>query len=188
MAHINLLPWRERLRAQKRREFGVMTLAMILLTVFILGYWHWHNQGLIDHQKRRNSYLETEIDKVSSRIKEIKKLEKTRKQLISRMEVVASLQSSRPQIVHLFDELVSTLPEGVYLTSVSQAGNTVTIKGRATSNARVSAYMRRIEASQWLTKPNLEVIRQNGKGPDGGNSFDLVMQQVVPKKNKGGKK
>jgi len=183
MANINLLPWRENLRAQRKREFGVMTLVFVLITGIGLWGWQQFNQGLIDNQKRRNQFLENEISKVNEQIKEIRSLEKTRKQLIARMKVVASLQSSRPQIVHLFDELVTTIPDGVHLTSVSQSGKGVSVNGWSESNARVSAYMRAVEASPWLSNPNLKVI-EKGKGKSdqkGDNAFTLSMTQVVPK-------
>jgi len=182
MAHINLLPWRENLRAQRKRDFGLTMLGFVLLTGVLLWGWMQYNQSLIDHQKSRNQFLVAEIAKVDEQIKEIKNLEKTRKQLISRMKVVASLQSSRPQIVHLFDELVTTLPDGVFLTSITQKGSGVSVAGRSESNARVSTYMRGVEASPWLASPELRVIEQKGKGEtDGINTFSMGMRQVVPK-------
>lgn len=180
MAHINLLPWRESLRVQRKREFGVMVLVGVVLTVLAMWAWHQYNASLIDQQKRRNQYLETEIKKVTKQIREIKDLEKTRKKLIARMKVVANLQSSRPQIVHLFDELVSTLPEGIHLSEVIQSGKGVSVVGSAQSNARVSAYMRAVEASPWLAAPSLRVIEQKGKDGRGGNTFSMGMRQVVP--------
>ena len=180
MARINLLPWRENRRAQRQREFGVMLVVGVLLTIFAMGYWHWFNEGLIDHQKNRNKFLENEIAQVQEQIKEIRNLEKTRKKLISRMNVVTNLQSSRPQIVHLFDEIVASLPEGVYLSQAAQSGQGVVVNGSAQSNARVSAYMRGIEASPWLANPKLRIIEHKGKLSDGVNSFELSMQQVVP--------
>ena len=185
MASINLLPWRENLRAQRQREFGVMALAGVVLTVLAMWGWHQFNIALIDYQKQRNQYLTSEIDKVDKQLKEIRSLEKTKKQLISRMKVVESLQASRPQIVHLFDELVSTLPDGVYLTQVTQKGGSVNVQGKAQSNARVSAYMRGVEASPWLTAPTLGVIEQKGKEKTDDASFSLGMKQVKPKGAKG---
>ena len=184
MAHINLLPWRETLRAQRKRDFGILMIMFILLSGAGLWGWYQYNEGLIDHQKQRNRYLEAEISKVDEQIKEIKDLEKTRNQLISRMKVVADLQSSRPQIVHLFDELVTILPNGVYLTSVSQKGQGVSVIGKSDSNARVSAYMRAVEASPWLHAPSLKIIEQKDKekaDARGLNTFSLSMSQVVPK-------
>ncbi len=180
MANINLLPWREKLRAQRKREFGMAVLLSVLVTGAGLFFWHRYNEGLIEYQEQRNNYLRQEIARVNQQIKEIRDLEKTRKQLIARMKVVASLQSQRPLVVHLFDELVTTLPDGVYLDSVVQRGKTITVQGKAESNARISAYMRNIEASPWLDKPVLRVIQQKG-GQQGAAEFSLTMQQVVPK-------
>ncbi|RMG38509.1 MAG: pilus assembly protein PilN [Gammaproteobacteria bacterium] len=180
MVNINLLPWRERLRAQRKREFGMLVLLAVILTGAALGYWHWYNEQLIDFQQERNRYLKNEIAKVDKQIREIRDLEKIRRQLISRMKVVAELQSQRPLVVHLFDELVATLPDGVYLNSVVQKGRSVTVEGKAESNARISAYMRNIEASPWLSNPQLRIIQQKGGGND-SPTFSLTMQQVVPK-------
>jgi type IV pilus assembly protein PilN len=185
MVNINLLPWREELRAQRKREFGMMALLAVLVVGAGLFGWHQYNESLIEYQKQRNAFLEGEIAKVNKQIKEIRGLEKTRKQLIARMKVVADLQSQRPLVVHLFDELVTTLPSGVYLTSMQQRGHTITVTGHAESNARVSAYMRNIDASPWLAKPQLRIIEQKA-GKDSSPTFSLTMQQVVPKH--GGKK
>jgi len=180
MVSINLLPWRERLRAQRKREFGLLVLFAALVTAACVYGWFLFNEGLIEYQNQRNQFLQNEIAKVNKQIREISELEKTRKQLIARMKVVTSLQSQRPLVVHLFDELVTTLPEGVYLSSMVQKGQTITVEGRAESNARVSAYMRNIEASPWLTDPMLRIIEQKGDA-DSSPTFSLTMQQVVPK-------
>lgn len=185
MAQINLLPWRETLRAQRQREFGIMALAGVVLTVLAMWGWHQYNVSLIENQKNRNRYLESQIAELDQQITEIRGLEKTRKQLIARMRVVASLQSSRPQIVHLFDELVATLPDGVHLTEVIQSGSGVSVLGRAQSNARVSAYMRAVEGSPWLDKPSLRIIEQKDQAGEGANTFSMGMQQVVPKAGDG---
>jgi len=180
MININLLPWREKLRAQRRREFGFTVLiAGVLSALAVLG-WVQYNASLIEYQNQRNDFLRGEIAKVNNQIREIRELEKVRNQLIARMKVVSSLQSQRPLVVHLFDELITTLPEGVYLNSMVQSGQTITVQGRAESNARVSAYMRNIEASPWLTQPTLRIIEQRGDR-DASPSFSLTMKQVVPK-------
>ena len=132
MAHINLLPWRENLRKQRKRDFGFQMLGALIVTLLALVYWHMHVQGMIDHQESRNNLLKREIAAVDKKIEEIKELEKTRSQLISRMDVIQNLQISRPQIVHLFDELVETVPEGAYLEDLSQTGDVVTINGTQT--------------------------------------------------------
>jgi type IV pilus assembly protein PilN len=180
MVNINLLPWREHLRAQRKREFGLLVLFAALFAAAGVYGWYLFNEGLIEYQNQRNQFLQGEITKVNKEIREIADLEKTRKQLIARMKVVTSLQSQRPLVVHLFDELITTLPDGVYLASMVQKGHTITVKGSAESNARISAYMRNIEASPWLTKPNLRIIEQKGEA-DASPTFSLTMQQVVPK-------
>ena len=141
MARINLLPWRETLRRQRKRDFGLMVVGGVVLSLVAVVWWHFYNEGLIEQQRRRNTFLERQIAEVDKQIKEIQALEKTRAQLIARMNVIQSLQTSRPQVVHLFDELVETLPEGVHLTDVSQTGRAVALVGRAQSNARVSGWV-----------------------------------------------
>ena len=183
MARINLLPWREKLRKQRRRDFGLTILGALVLTLAGLGYWHWYNQGLIDHQNARNRFLEKEIAKVDKEIKEIKELESTRQKLIARMKVIEDLQVSRPQIVHLFDELVTVVPDGTFLTKMAQNGRNLILNGRAQSNARVSTYMRNIETSPWLNDPKLRIIEHKDKDREAaeGSTFQLDLKQIVPK-------
>ena len=181
MARINLLPWREKLRKQRLREFGLTVLGTLVLTLAVMGYWHWFNQGMIDNQRDRNRFLEREIAKVDKEILEIQALEKTRQQLISRMKVIEDLQVSRPQIVHLFDELVTVVPDGAYLTSATQRGRKLVLDGRAQSNARVSTYMRNIESSPWLNNPRLRIIEHKDPAKVADNTFTLDLSQVVPK-------
>lgn len=181
MAHINLLPWREKLRKQRLRDFGVMALGALVLTLAAMGYWHWFNQGLIDNQRNRNRFLEREIAKVDKQIAEIRELESTRQKLISRMKVIEDLQVSRPQIVHMFDELVTVVPDGAYLNKAMQRGHSLVLDGKAQSNARVSTYMRNIEASPWLAKPTLRIIENTQQSEASDNTFKLDLVQVVPK-------
>ena len=184
MARINLLPWREKLRKQRQRDFGLLVLGALVVTLLGMGYWHWYNENLIDHQIDRNKYLEKEIVKVDKQIKEIKELERTRQKLIARMKVIEDLQVSRPQIVHLFDEMVTVVPDGAYLTQAMQQGRKLTLQGRAQSNARVSTYMRNIDASPWLAKPKLKIIQSDAKNRNQteGSAFQLTLRQVKPKK------
>lgn len=183
MAHINLLPWREKLRKRRQRDFGLLVLGALVLTLLGLGYWHWYNQELIDHQRDRNRFLEKEIAQVDKQIREIKELEATRQRLISRMKVIEDLQVSRPQIVHLFDELVTAVPDGAFLTEAVQRGRNLVLNGRAQSNARVSTYMRNIDASPWLSDPKLRIIEHKDKdrAETAGSTFQLDLVQVVPK-------
>ena len=184
MAHINLLPWREKLRKQRQREFGLLVLGALLITVGGMAYWGFgYVQGMIDHQRDRNRFLENEIAKVDKEIREIRELESTRQKLIARMKVIEDLQVSRPQIVHLFDELVTVVPDGAYLTKMVQRERNLVLDGMAQSNARVSTYMRNIEASPWLNDPKLRIIenKEKDRSDVGRNTFQLDLVQVVPK-------
>lgn len=180
MAHINLLPWREAERNKRQREFGFMVVGGVLITILAIIAVHMHINGLITAQNQRNRLLEQEIGQMDRQIEEIKDLETTKARLLARMEIIQQLQSSRPQIVHLFDELAVTLPEGVYLTKVTQQGSSISMSGRAQSNARVSAYMRNIDVSEWLTKPILKVIENKDQTGTGLSHFDLMATQVKP--------
>jgi type IV pilus assembly protein PilN len=179
MAHINLLPWRETLRKKRQRDFGTATLLAVIVAGAACAGVHFYIAELISFQEQRNAYLEQEIRIVDKKIKEIKELEKVKAQLIARMNVIQALQSSRPAVVHLFDEMVATVPEGAHLTSLDQINDRLTFKGKAQSNARVSSYMRNIEASPWLKLPNLEVISTQAKDGTQLNEFTLQAKQIV---------
>jgi type IV pilus assembly protein PilN len=159
MARINLLPWREELRKQKQREFAFTLAGAAILGALLVFLAHMQVQGMIESQSARNRFLEEEIVKLDNRIAKIRDLESTKAKLLARMNVIQQLQSSRPLSVHLLDDIVRTLPEGVYLEKLAQEGNNLTFFGVAQSNARVSAYMRNIDGSVWLSKPTLDVIQ-----------------------------
>jgi type IV pilus assembly protein PilN len=179
MANINLLPWREELRKEQTRQFVTLLIISVLLTGAIILLIHVNIAKSIDHQMQRNNILNNEIAKLESELKEIKDLEETKSKLLSRMEIIQSLQQKRPQVVHVFDEIVRTLPEGVYLNSIVQQGDNLKFTGMAESNGRVSAYMRNIDASEWLTDPKLNVIEAKRK--DGrGSEFILEVKQTAP--------
>jgi len=182
MARINLLPWREAARKRKQREFVIMLGVGLGVALAVSVFMHIHVEGMIDYQNQRNSYLEGEIAKLNKMIEEIKNLEKTKSNLIARMNIIQQLQESRPEIVHLFDELVDTLPNGVYLTKVDQKGRSIELEGRAQSNARVSAYMRNIDSSAWIGGANLKLIEQRDKTGTGFSQFQLTAKQIERKK------
>jgi len=187
MARINLLPWREERRKQLTQEFARQAVLGAALAALVGGYGWYYVNGLIDQQKARNDYLQEQISVLQSEIREIRDLESTKKQLLARMNVIQRLQQRRPQIVHLFSELAETLPDGVYLTSVQQSGEDLTLQGRAQSNARVSAYMRNLGASPWLKNPQLQVIQTDKN--EQVSSFTLKLAQSAPDdkgKSKGG--
>jgi type IV pilus assembly protein PilN len=180
ITEINLLPWREELRQEQKKQFGVMALMTCVLAAAIVGLIHFQMQSKIDYQQSRNRFITAEIKKVDEEIKEIAELQKVRRSLIERMEVIQDLQRSRPSIVHLFSEIVSTVPNGVYLESLSQTGNSLLINGEAESNARVSTYMRNLSASEWLKDPNLTVIEIEDITVNRISTFTLTVKQTSP--------
>lgn len=183
MAHINLLPWREEQRKQRQKEFGVMAALAAVFAVAVVGLAHVEMVNRIDGQNQRNAYLEKEIQILDTKIARIKELEKTKAGLLARMNVIQQLQGSRPESVHLMDQLVQTLPDGVHLTNITQKGKGLKLVGKAQSNARVSAYMRNIDGSEWMGNPKLNVIKsQDGKKSQKRISdFTMVAKQTRPK-------
>jgi type IV pilus assembly protein PilN len=158
MARINLLPWRAERRVQRQREFYVM-LGAAAIAGLLLSFLLWfHYDRQVAGQTERNDFLKDEIAKVQAQNKEIEKLDEQKRRLLARKEVIEKLQANRSQMVHLFDSLVRTIPDGVMLANIKQEGEVLTLQGRAQSNARVSAYMRNLETSGWMTKPELSII------------------------------
>lgn len=181
MARINLLPWRAELRKQRRNEYLVIVGIFAALTLVAWGGVHFHFTERIEFQNERNNYLRSEIATLDKKIQKIQELEKEKERLIARMKAIETLQSSRPTIVHIFDELVTALPDGVYLKEVTQTGNAITLKGVAESNARVSSFMRNIEKSEWLKDPKLEIIQSTDDSGRRSANFTLRMLQNTPK-------
>jgi len=179
MAHINLLPWREEQRQEQTRQFATVTVLSMVLTGAIIFVVHVMFNNQIDHQIYRNKMLQDEITTLDASLKQIDALEETKEQLLARMDVIQSLQQQRPQIVHLFDDFVRTVPEGIYLTNIKQEGEQLTIKGVAESNGRVSAYMRNIDSSEWMSTPKLKVI-ETKQGTLRSSDFTLVTTQTLP--------
>jgi len=180
MTQINLLPWREELRQEQKKQFATMAVMTCILAAAIVGLIHFQMQAKIDYQLSRNRFLTNEIKKVDEEIKEISELQKVRRSLIERMEVIQDLQGSRPSIVHLFTEIVSTVPNGVYLQTLTQTGGNLLINGEAESNARVSTYMRNLSASEWLKDPNLTVIEIEDITVNRISAFTLTVKQTSP--------
>lgn len=176
---INLLPWREMRRKEQDRQLLSIGVGAWILMGLVIFYAHLHMSGLIENQQKRNEFLNGEIKKVEEEIKEIRELQAARNALLARMRVIQQLQLDRTQVVHLFDELVRKTPEGVYLMTLKQAGPTLTLTGAAQSNARVSAFMRNLDASDWYTKPELDVINVKVKGGERVSEFTLRVNQKV---------
>jgi len=181
MAKINLLPWREEIRKQKQREFVISAAGGALLAALIVLLAHFHIDGLIDNQNQRNAFLKAQIAVLDQRIGRIRELEKMKADLLARMNVIQELQRSRPESVHLMDELVRTLPDGVYLNAFTQKGRSLELAGVAQSNARVSDYMRNIDASDWLTAPRLDLIKTTEKNRTRVANFNLRGKQKTHK-------
>ncbi len=180
ITRINLLPWREELRQEQKKQFVMMAVMTCVLAAAIVGLIHFQMQNKIDYQTSRNRFMSKEIEKVDEEIKEISELQKVRRSLVERMEVIQDLQGSRPSIVHLFTEIVSTVPNGVYLESLVQTGSNLEVNGEAESNARVSTYMRNLQSSAWLKDPNLTVIEIEDKTVNRISTFTLTVKQTSP--------
>jgi len=180
MAHINLLPWREELRKQKQQQFAVVAAGTAILGGLLVLLTHMQIEGLIENQNQRNRFLDQEIAQLDEKIAKIKDMEKTKTALLARMDIIQQLQRSRPQSVHLMDQLVYTMPDGVYLSKIAQKDNALTLNGIAQSNARVSAYMRNIDSSEWLSKPKLDVIETKDGEQRRNAEFTLRASQATP--------
>jgi type IV pilus assembly protein PilN len=178
MPRINLLPWREQERKVKRREFAIaLGAAAIAGCIFVGGgkllYTSW-----TDSQNEKNNLLKKEIVKLDAQIADIQDLETRKQRLVARMEIIEKLQRKRPEIVHLFDELVKTVPEGIYLTAIKQTGNKLEIHGVAQSSTRVSTFMRNIDSSVWMDNPQLQVVEAAKDSANGGSNFTLTSDVV----------
>ncbi len=187
MPRINLLPWREEQRKERKLGFlvalggGTIAAAVAAFAAYLMF------GSLIDAQDQRNELLRAEIKQLDKQIEEINNLESAKQKFIARMEIIEKLQRSRPEIVHLFDEIVRQLPEGVYLTAVKQQDKRLKFEGVAQSSTRVSAFMRNIAGSEWLKEPELEVV-ETKTGNAVGSSFTLFADQVSTVDGENGKK
>lgn len=180
MARINLLPWRAERRKQRQKQFYTMLGTAAIIAVLAVFGLKMYYDSLIEAQQARNAYLQQEIKAVEAKIKEIEELDRKRASLLQRKQVIEQLQASRSQMVHLFDELVRTVPEGVRLTSIKQAGDLLTLEGLAQSNARVSSYIRALEGSGWMARPDLSIIEAKGADKSMPYIFNLKVTLVRP--------
>ena len=175
MIRINLLPWRDELRAELRNQFVTgLALTAVLGLVAAFAIYSAKSDD-IDYQESRNARLQTEIRGLDRQIKEIKSLEETRARLLRRRDVIEQLQDSRARMVHLFDELVRTIPDGVFLTTAKQLGQSLTVTGRAQSDAQIALYLRRLDGSPWMTKPELGLIEVKSKSEDLLKDFKITV-------------
>jgi len=180
MAQINLLPWREERRQKLKKDF-LITIALVLaLGAGLVLLADRVVNGQIDYQNARNQYLKQHIKELDKMVAEIKELERRRNQLIERMRVIQELQGNRPIIVRVMDQIVRTVPDGVFYNSLSSKGSKISISGVAESNNRVSSLMRRLDASEWLANPNLDKVRAAPKFGDQANTFNLTVKVKAP--------
>jgi type IV pilus assembly protein PilN len=178
MPRINLLPWREQERKVRRREFMVALGGAAIAGVILVGFGKILYASWIDGQNAKNTILKKEILKLDAQIADIQDLENRKQRLVARMEIIEKLQRKRPEIVHLFDELVKTVPEGIYLTQIKETGKKLEMKGVAQSSTRVSTFMRNIDSSSWMDNPQLQVVETSKDSPTGGSSFTLTSDVV----------
>ncbi len=178
MPRINLLPWREEQRKERKLKFTVALLGGTAAAVIAAFATYLMFGSMIDAQESRNETLRAEIKRLDKQIEEINNLESAKQKFIARMEIIEKLQRSRPEIVHVFDTIVRTLPDGVYLTGVKQTTRRFRFDGVAQSSTRVSTFMRNIDGSEWLRNPDLEVV-ETKRGNAVGSNFTLFAEQVT---------
>src|SRR5688572_21890905 len=163
MMQINLLDWREERRTRRKQQFLVLLVAGVVAAGMLVLGAMFYMDGRIEHQQARNQRIKDEIALMEKRIKEIEELERVKQSLLARMHVIEELQQNRSAMVHFFDEVVRTVPDGVYITSLLQRGADVTVEGLADSNGSVSNYMKKLDASAWFDHPTLVVIKTSDK-------------------------
>jgi type IV pilus assembly protein PilN len=180
MAKINLLPWREAYRAEKKKEF-VTLLGMVLIFAAVAAFgWDRVVNSQIDSQVSRNQLLKTEIAKLDKQVKEIDELTKRRQNLLDRIKVIQEVQGNRPEIVKIYDEFVRAVPDGVYFTEMERKAESISLVGFAKSNSRVSVLMRRLDASYKFTEPNLTKVEANDALGENGSQFEMQVKIVQP--------
>lgn len=181
MIRINLLPHREEKRLAQKRQMALLAGAVVAIAILAILLGYTAIAGMIEYQKSNNDYLKSEITKLDKEIEEIKALKEKTNSLLDRKKVVEELQANRSESVHLLDQLVRQLPDGLYLKSVKQTGKVVNIQGYAQSNARVSTLMRNLEASPWLESPDLVEIKAATVNNARVNEFSLNVKLSAPK-------
>jgi len=180
MAKINLRPWREELRAEKQKQFVTMVLGAVIIAAGLVFLWKSDIDSQIAYQQSRNAYIETATRQLDEQIKEIENLRRQRDELLARMQVIQDLQGKRPVIVRVFDELVRTLPDGLFYTDLTRTGDRVDIIGMAESNSRISNLMRQFEESDWFSDPSLSNVAAADARRAGYSEFSLSVKQQTP--------
>ena len=180
MAKINLLPWRQVYREEKKREF--LGIIAVVFAVAALGAYAWISsvEASIENQNSRNRLLEQEIAKLEAQVKEISELKKVRDDLLARIKVIQDLEGTRPVIVRYFDDFVRAVPDGVFITLMDKKGKSITIEGVAESYNRVASFMRNLDASDWFASPNLTSVTAAPEEGEQASMFKMTVQTSAP--------
>jgi type IV pilus assembly protein PilN len=181
MAQINLLPWREQLREERKKRFLTILAVVVVVAVGIILLADRYYSSAISRQTARDQFITSEIQVLDKRIAQISDLKARRKQLLARMKIIQDLQGNRPIIGRIFDQFARTLPDGVYFTEIKMVDKNIAISGSAESNNKVSELMRNLGGSPWLSTPALTEVKAKTAGdPDQNNIFQLSVQQTQP--------
>jgi len=180
MTTINLLPWRQERREELKKQFLIILGGFASVAAVIIFLWQLILTTAIENQQEKNTYLQGKIAELDEQVKEIAELRKQKKELVERMEVIQGLQGDRPAIVHIFDELVRTLPDGVFYKSITRKGMSIALVGTAESNNRVSSLMRQLDNSEWFSNPNLQVVAANAAAGEQATDFTMSVNITPP--------
>jgi type IV pilus assembly protein PilN len=193
MAKINLLPWRQAYREEKKREFVTILLGVVILSALCAYVWVVSVESSIENQNSRNKLLEDEIAKLELQVKEIAEIKKVRADLLARIKVIQDLEGTRPVIVRYFDDFVRTIPDGVFITSMERKGDLIMLEGVAESYNRISSFVRNLDESEWFADTKLSSVKAASGEGEQANSFQLTVSTSAPLElkedpNSGGKK
>lgn len=180
MAKINLLPWREAYRKEKKEQFLAVIGGVVLLSGLIAYLWIASVESSIENQQARNHLLDTEIATLEKQVKEIANLKKVRDDLLARIKIIQDLQGTRPLIVRYFDDFARSIPDGVFVTVMSKQGTVVSIEGVAESYNRVATFMRNLDTSDWFAGANLTSVVAAPSEGEQAQSFKITVQTSVP--------
>jgi type IV pilus assembly protein PilN len=180
MAKINLLPWRQVYREEKKREFIGIIIGVGIATALVAYSWVASVDNAIENQAARNQLLTTEIAKLDLQVKEISEIKKVRDDLLARIKVITDLEGTRPVIVRYFDDFARAIPDGVYLERVERKGDTIFIEGIAESYNRVSSFMRNLDASDWFASPGLTSVTAAPAEGEQASMFKMTVKTSIP--------
>ena len=181
MSNINLLPWRDQYRQERKQEFLTVLVGFVVFAAFAGYLWVSSVEAAIADQNTRNKMLKDEIASLEKKVAEIEELKKRRAELVSRMKVIQDLQGTRPVIVRYFDEMVRAVPDGVYLATLVRSGKVIKIEGVAESNNRVSSFMRNLDNSDWFVAPNLTSVKAAPESGEQASAFQMTVGSSAPK-------